>query len=68
MPEIQTGISQTQIGKVVFHICTDILSALNIVSACFRNQKRICQIVDMIGNRFVCITHLTLTGKGISNL
>ena len=35
LSEIQTGISQSQIGKVVFQICTDILSALNIVSACF---------------------------------
>ena len=53
---------------VGIQICTNILSALNIVSVCFRNQKRICQIVNMIGNRFICITHLTLTGKGISNL
>ena len=68
LSEIQTCISQSQIRKVVFQICTDILSALNIVSACLGNQKGICQIVDMLGDGFISISHLTLTGKGIGNL
>ena len=49
-------------------ICTDILSALNIVSACLGNQKGICQMVDMLGDGFISISHLALTGKGIGNL
>ena len=67
---IQEGkcISQSQISKVVFQICTDILSALNIVSACLGNQKGICQMVDMLGDGFISISHLALTGKGIGNL
>ena len=41
LSEIQTSISQSQISKVVFQICTDIFSSLNVVTACLGNQKRI---------------------------
>ena len=68
LSEIQTGISQSQISKVVFQICTNILSSFNIVSTGFGNQKGICQIVNMVRDGFIGISHLSLTGEGISNL
>ena len=68
LSKIQTSISQAQISKVIFQICADIFSSLNVVTACLGNQKRICQIINMVWNSFIGISHLTLTGKGVSNL
>ena len=41
LSEIQTGIPQPQISKVIFQICADILSSLNVVSIGLGNQKGI---------------------------
>ena len=46
------------------------ISVLNDYDRNLRPSRRrgICQMVDMLGDGFISISHLVLTGKGIGNL
>lgn len=47
LTEIETGIAQSQIGKIILDRCVDILLALNIIADSTINQERIAKIVNI---------------------
>ena len=53
LSEIQSGISQSQISKVIFQISANMLSAFNIITASLRNQKRLLPD-NLCGWRLFC--------------
>ena len=67
LSEVQTGISQPQVGEIVFQIGTDVFPALYIIATCLCDQEGFCQTVDMFGNGLVRIGHLTSAGEGVGN-
>lgn len=54
LKEIEAGIAQSQMVKVIFDWCVDIILTLNVISDSTIDQERITKIVDILFNG--CVT------------